>query len=684
MAEAAPEKWIRLQPRLSGGETSCAPFVEHAHEVMRAQSEEDPEARSTLVRKAADERLAEARAWPSADRTRISAAIRVLSDLALQRWRVRILDGHVEVCLPADLRSDPAAEKARVRRQELIKRDEQLRTGAVRKFIEEMERSRLHGKMFVSIFSLMRDGRELASSLREARRLPLAQREPKLRDVVDPYLQFVSEDARCEHTGLRLQDIWRYFRHTWANQYTSVPGRNMTFLVRDSAASMHPVVGIGALGSPIVQIKERDAWIGWHPTAFFEQAEEAPTAELGEWLRRITETALEELYVDDLLEEQVIAPHELRHPTETTVKRLSEFGLEQRKLHHRYVRAQEHKQECGSARAEDPIAHWVGRARTHLFRSKRALTLADLLRARIAFDRHLGSSPNEDGVTALLSDREGRRAAAKILRKTRADHVGIAMADITVCGAVAPYNPILGGKLIAMLAASPEVVETYRRRYGAAESEIASSMAGRPIVRPADLVFLGTTSLYGVGSSQYNRVRIPATRLGGDASESIEYLELGSSEAFGTSHYSSETVQLLVDLVHHSNGGQRVNSIFGEGVSPKLRKVREGLDELGFPSDHLLRHGRSRIIYGVSLARNMRDYLLDMESVPDYLFSTGGQEGTAAVGVWWRERWLARRIDSDAVLEDVQRHTLVRPIRHGARVSLPKDSSGQLALFEDL
>ncbi len=47
------------------------------------------------------------------------------------------------------------------------------------------------------------------------------------------------------------------------------------------------------------------------------------------------------------------------------------------------------------------------------------------------------------------------------------------MTDITVCGAVPPYNAILGGKLVAMLAAGPEMVEAYRERYQEAESEIA-------------------------------------------------------------------------------------------------------------------------------------------------------------------------------------------------------------------
>ena len=573
--------------------------------------------------------------------------------------------------------------KARVREQELIKRDEQLSTAAVRRFIQEMEINRLHGDKFVSVFSLMRDGRELASKLREVRRLSQAQRESKLKEIVDPYLQFVSEDARCKHTGLRLQDIWRYARHTWTNQHTSVPGRSMMFLVRDAAAPMHSIVGIGALGSPVVQIKERDTWIGWHPATFFEQADETPTAELGEWLRRIADTALNEIYVDDLLEDEVIAAHELRRPIPETVERLNAFGTEQRTLHHRYVQAREHKRNGGGPCTDDPAARWIEKARTHLFKSKRALTLADLLRARIAFDRHLGSSPTADDIASLLGDTQGRQAAAKILRKAKADRVGVAMAEITVCGAIAPYNPILGGKLVAMLAVSPEIVEAYRRRYDAAESEIASSMAGRPIVRPAELVFLGTTSLYGVGSSQYNRVHIPAERLGGDKNERIEYLELGRSAAFGTSHYGSETVQSLVDLIHHSRGGQRVNSIFGEGVSPKLRKVRDGLDELGFPSDHLLRHGRNRIVYGVSLARNVREYLLGIDATPDYLFPTDGPDSTAAVGSWWRERWLARRIDSDTVLAEVERHTLIRPISHGARVSLPKESLEQVTIFDE-
>jgi hypothetical protein len=65
-----------------------------------------------------------------------------------------------------------------------------------------------------------------------------------------------------------------------------------------------------------------------------------------------------------------------------------------------------------------------------------------------------------------------------------------------------------------MMLTSPEVVRFYRNRYGEQASIIASSMKGDTVVRSPNLVLLATTSLYGVGSSQYNRVRVPVAEVG--------------------------------------------------------------------------------------------------------------------------------------------------------------------------
>jgi len=665
MSQHGHGDWFALAPPFSQKSHALKLFREHARRVSEwlAVDTPDPQEERTLL----EDSLAVAREHEQG--AALAAAMQVVSDLARQRWSVRVSDEQVvEVKLPGDTHLDHQGEKARVRAQELVKRDEQLRQPATRKFVKSMEHQRHYAGRFVSVFSLMRDGRELAEALRTTRDIPIADRAAALAEVINPYLQFVDDTKTCSHTGLRLQDIWRYFRHTWTNQYTSTPGRSMAFLVRDRAHEFHPVVGIGALGSPIVQIRERDFWIGWHPDAFIEHVNDSPSTEIAVWLQKTVNLAIGELFVDDFIAEGLIGRAELRAPADEAITRLTEYGEEQRKLHHRFARSQDLKRSVSREEGEDLDLHWQERAKTHLFRSKRALSLAEMLRARLVLNEHLSAAPSLDEVRALASTRQGRKAIKKILRKAKADRVGIAMADITVCGAVAPYNPILGGKLVSMLAASPEVVAAYQRKYRSQESEIASSMAGRPIIRPSSLVFLGTTSLYGVGSSQYNRVRVPASRLGGREDERLEYLELGRSDAYGTSHFSTATVDALVSLVQQSNNGQRVNSIFGEGVSPKLRKIRDGLDELNLPTDALLRHGRHRIVYGIPLTRNLREYLLGMNSEPEYLFELGGEDATRSIAQWWTERWLTKRIDRDEVLEQVAINTMVRPIRHGARV----------------
>ncbi|WP_437984771.1 Druantia anti-phage system protein DruA [Sorangium sp. So ce117] len=669
--------WTTLEPPLPSKASRDA-FVEHARELAKIRR--DDRAEEALEKRRA-EFVAEIKAARRSDRQALLAAGLVLSDLAIQGWGLRVRAERVEIRPPNPVHGDRTAEKARIRRQELVKRNAQLQQPSVQRFVGSMERQRLHDGKFVSIFSLMRDGRELAEGLREARTHLNNGWADALSQLIDPYIEFVtSENATCAYTGLRLMDVWRYFRHTWTNQYTNVPGRTMLFLIRDRAADNHPVMGIGALSSPIMQIRERDSWIGWHPEAFLERVRREPTCALARWLVNTLDAAIAEIYVADLLEDKILSARDLTDPSDASLERLLKEGAEQRRLHHRYARARDLKRKRADLCGDE---YWVARARTHLFRSKRALALATYLRARAVLNEAFGDRPTAEKLAALAATGYGSDAIRRVVKKAKADRVGIAVADITVCGAVQPYNALLGGKLVAMMAVSPEVVAEYRRRYTAAESEIASSVAGRSIVRAPTLVLLGTTSLYGVGSSQYNRIKIPADRLGGADNEVIRYEELGRSEAFGTSQYSEQTVDALVDLVQQSYE-QRVNSIFGEGVSPKLRKVRQALDMLNLPSGMLLRHHRPRVVYAVNLIRNLRDYLIGLAPKPEPIIPLDeGRAATGEIGAWWRERWLRNRITSDEVLEEVSRHTRVHPITHGARVTQQRASSSQLPLFAD-
>jgi hypothetical protein len=669
--------WSVLKPLLKTRPSRDA-LIAYARVLSRISKEEDAEQALDDTRSAFG---AKVRVSKRSDRQALLATGLVVSDLAAQGWLIRVRGNRVEVAPPTPLSGDQRAEKTRIRRQELIKRDAQLKEASVQAFLRSVERRRIFDGRFVSIFSLMRDGRELSAGLKKARQHINNGWADVLAKLCDPYIQFVASDgATCAFTGLRLMDIWRYFRHTWTNQYTSVPGRTMMFLVRDRAALFHPVVGIGALSSPVMQIRERDTWIGWHPDVFLARLKAQPTNKLAHWLVETVAAAITEIYVADFLEDGTLSTANLSSPDDATIARLLADGNKHRSLHHRYAQSRDHKRKRSN---DTEGGHWAERARTHLFRSKRALALSSYLHARRVLRDTLGSKPTAAKLTTLASNGQGAEAIRKILKKAKADRVGIAVADITVCGAVQPYNAILGGKLVAMLATSPEVVLEYRRRYAGAESEIASSMAGRSIARPPTLVLLGTTSLYGIGSSQYNRIKIPCDRLGGNATDILRYEELGRSESFGTSQYSEETIEALTDLVQQSADGQRVNSIFGEGVSPKLRKVRHALDTLGLSSELLLRHHRPRIVYGVGLVHNLGEFLLGLDSKPKYLAPLVNSEAASShIASWWRERWLRNRILSDEVLDEVSKHTLVHPICHGARVSTPR-SFEQPTLFSD-
>ena len=562
------------------------------------------------------------------------ASLSVTIDLIAQGWRILTISPAVVIEFTNGF--SPEAEKERIRHVHLIDRDDQLRRPATRAFIKGMEKKHLTKKGWHSIYSVMRDGESLARDLSAIRAVPdLESKLEQLRGAIKPYIQFVERDAYCEHTGLRLMDIWRYFRHTWVNSYKSVPGRSMMILIRDAAVENHPVVGIACLASSVVQQSSRDKWIGWDSESAIEHFRTSTNPKRDAvWLIGEIGRFIKSIYLKDLLDSGLIIRPDLRKPTPQIIERLLKDSERAIKHHRRYPNAAQHKHVTAGT-----VAEWRVRAETSLFRSKRSKQLAGLLSVRVAFQR-----------------------------------VGVNMMDITVCGAVAPYNLLLGGKLVCLLLCSPEVVNGYQHRYENQISLIASSMRGAPVQRRAQLVLLCTTSLYGSALSQYSRVKVSAEAVGGKPHEKIEYRSIGLSEGFGSFHISQETLGLMSTLIGRSKEARKVNSIFGEGVNPLMRKIREGLELLGLPSDVLMNHGNKRVVYGVALARNFREVLLGSTASAQYnVPRTRDKQRTEMLADFWCQRWLLNRLEKPGLLDEVAKHTTVYPIRHGAQVTLPQE-----------
>lgn len=611
----------------------------------------------------------------SGQRLKLFAIFNVVLDLVKQGWRIRVSRTRIQAVRPE---ASSGADSRNIKRRQLYaQRNEQLRNPATHKFIAEMERTRIFKGARVSIFSLMRDGRDLVQALE---RVVQQGGGDQLREAVNPYLQFVSEPAVCEHTGFRLMDIWRYFRHTWANPYQSVPGRTMMLLVRDAAAPFHPVIGIAALSSAAVKVRARDAYIGWEPEQVLQDIASAPRQRLVRWLFSSVEDWIKEIYKDDLSEDELITKRDLVKPSHEVIKRLQDESDIARKIHHRMAESADHKG-CKPDDMHDD-EYWEEQARTPLFRSKRCADLAALLAIKLQLD-----VVKKQLIAKLMETRVGRDAVAAVVRRAKARSVGTAIADLSVCGALPPYNAILGGKLVAMLAVSPETIAAYKRRYQRSVSVIASSIAGRAVVRPANLVFVGTTSLYGTRPSQYDRIVIPMNVLGVcNTDADIRYRFLEETAGWGTFQFSQSTSKSVSDFVRSTKNGVRVNYIFGEGANPRLRALREGLSLLGFNETELLQHGLKKSVYGVSLIENLSDYLLNIDRSPKYIFpKIDLGSATKAVAEWWAQRWLVKRLQHqniDNIKAEMVQHTLIYPITHRARVELPEVDPEQIGMFE--
>ncbi len=263
----------------------------------------------------------------SSDQLELEFAVNVVLDLLSIGWVIRLKGGRVVLLPPALEKANPAERKALVRQGHLIERDAQLGQKSVIEFVRKMERRHLTSTGWHSVFSLMRDGSALACELKAIDRLTdRTEKLSRLSSVVSPYLQLVTEDGRCPHTGLRLRDIWRYFRHTWVNAYKSLPGRSMMLLVRDAAAPNHPVVGIAALGSAIAQQKVRDEWIGRDQDTFLRELVERPSEDYARWVLESLDSLLKAIYLDDLVAQGVCHLIDIEYPTDHVIDRLIAEG----------------------------------------------------------------------------------------------------------------------------------------------------------------------------------------------------------------------------------------------------------------------------------------------------------------------------------------------------------------------
>jgi hypothetical protein len=203
--------------------------------------------------------------------------------------------------------------------------------------------------------------------------------------------------------------------------------------------------------------------------------------------------------------------------------------------------------------------------------------------------------------------------------------------DAFVLGAVPPYRELLGGKLVAMVAASQEVAAKIEAKYLGTETIISEAR------KDPRLVMITTTSALG-RSSLYSRLRFRNRLL---------YQPIGYTEGFGHFQFSDSLFAALCEFL--SNDGGVPDHEFGGGPNWRLRTIRQALGKIGIDDD-LLHHGVKRQVFIAPRARNWRQFLRGETDDPTWY-----RLNLAEMAAFYRRRWAVPRSERDASYESFTR-----------------------------
>lgn len=205
--------------------------------------------------------------------------------------------------------------------------------------------------------------------------------------------------------------------------------------------------------------------------------------------------------------------------------------------------------------------------------------------------------------------------------------------DAFVLGAVPPYSFLLCGKLVAMLVASNEVRNAFKRKYGGQTSLIQHKTLD------ARLALITTTSALG-RSSIYNRIKY---------GERLLYHGVGFTRGSGEFHFSNGLYSTISQYAVRYCEPTAKQETWGTGFRNKREVIKKCLAKIGLPTEWLY-HGIQREIFLIPLARNTREFLSGEHSRLLWF-----DHPVDEMAPFFMKRWLIPRSQTD------KRYTLWNP-----------------------
>ena len=244
-------------------------------------------------------------------------------------------------------------------------------------------------------------------------------------------------------------------------------------------------------------------------------------------------------------------------------------------------------------------------------------------------DRLMGILGLADPVFALRA-RDAWVGWDKEQRRSRLANV----MDAFVVGAIPPYADLLGGKLVALAAASNEVRVAFERRYAGKTTLISGRQTG-------PLALITTTSALG-RSSIYNRLAVEGRTI---------YHGVGFTRGSGDFPFINGVYHDLRQLVAENSSASAKHAQWGRGFRNRREVILKALDLLGLPRSFIY-HGIAREVFVVPLAENTTAFLCgeddDLQAF-DLPFSH--------LAAYWKKRWALPRAQRDKRFQDFERES---------------------------
>jgi len=159
-----------------------------------------------------------------------------------------------------------------------------------------------------------------------------------------------------------------------------------------------------------------------------------------------------------------------------------------------------------------------------------------------------------------------------------------------ILGSLPPYNDLLFGKFMAMIAGSKEIIGEFNARYFDNKGVISGKK------KNAQLVGLINTTAFGK-SSMMDRIKDP------------KWVFLGKTKGIGTSFQSDGIFDIAKQLVKLDNPDKYSSFEFGDGPNWKLRILRKAY-KIAEIDQSILEKGNEKGVYFAALASNWREILL--------------------------------------------------------------------------